>query len=831
VTIDCVIRALRFHGSDEEYLRDLPDNRWDKLLELTDEAHLTLALGIRCRDILPERIRLRIDRNLADNAVRFERAWRTYRGLAAEFDKRGVEFAVLKGMAQWPYYSDNPEHRPQYDIDVLCERQHLAAARDAAEACGYEPLAGEAARVDHLPAMVLKNGWRWRGNYYDPELPLGLDIHFRLWDADTEGFEIEGIDEFWDRRIVRQSAAGPAPALSLPDGLAYSALHFLRHLFRGDPRPFHGYEIAHFLERTADNTEFWREWRETHRPGLRRIEAIAFRFASEWFGCRVSAEAADEVSALPPRIHDWFDGFSHSPLRPPNKDDLFLQLQLIPERSKTAAVAFRRVFPLQTPKFQAAPHVRAARISAGERFSQAVVRARFIAGRAATHARSLVPVVVTGARWWWAGKGVGTGFLVFLAAATLFNIGISGFFLLYNLHLLRLGFREDLLGLLASAMSAGAIAGTIPAGFFARRFGLRATVLTAFILGPAIGVVRATTATPAILVGSALAWGFVFAAYAVCLAPIVTAMTSERSRPFAFSLLFAFGIGSGAVGGAVGGRLPALLHLPEARGFQPSLITACVFAAFSAVVALWLKIPDEGQSVATTSIARPAVSRFLVRFLAAAALWWMAIGAFNPFFNAYFATELKMSVGRIGDLYAWSQTSQVLAILLAPVVLRRLGLLSGISAMQIATAGSMALLAIRSAPAAAPLLFCAYMAFQNMSDPGLFSLLMSGAEGPAQTSTASSLNMFVMFSVQAIAAAIAGISARQFGYAPVLFVAATGAAAAGLAFRLFVRPPDKRARELQQPDPSSAPPETGQPTAAAHRFPYPEAVGGDRAAL
>ena len=130
MTVQSVIRALRFHGSDVGYLRDLPDSRWDKLLELTDTTHLTLALGVRCRDILPGRIRQRIDRNLSDNAVRLERASQTYHDLAAEFDKRGVEYAVLKGMAQWPYYSDAPEHRPQYDIDVLCAREHLAAARD-----------------------------------------------------------------------------------------------------------------------------------------------------------------------------------------------------------------------------------------------------------------------------------------------------------------------------------------------------------------------------------------------------------------------------------------------------------------------------------------------------------------------------------------------------------------------------------------------------------------------------------------------------------------------------------------------------------------------------
>jgi predicted MFS family arabinose efflux permease len=808
---------LRFHGSDVGYLHDLPDSKWDKLLESTDSIHLTLALGVRCRDILPDRIRRRIDRNLSDNAVRLRRASQTYHDLAAEFDKRGVEFAVLKGIAQWPYYSDAPEHRPQYDIDVLCTREHLAAARDAAGAIEYEPLNGEGTRVDHLPAMVFKNGFRWRGDYFDPEMPLGLDIHFRLWDEEMEGFDAKGVDEFWFRRVTRQTAAGPVPALSLPDGLAYSALHFLRHLFRGDPRLYHGYEIAHFLERSASNEEFWREWRETHPAGMRRIEAIAFRFAEEWFGCRLSDEAADEVSALPAGMKDWFERFSFSPVRAitaPNKDDLFLHLQLIPERSKKIEVAARRALPLRAPKFQAAPNVPTAEVGVAERFSRAIGRARFLSARVATHARSLLPLALTGTRWWWTGKHVGAGVLTFLVAAALFNIGTAAFFLLYNLHLLRLGFREDLMGLVASAASAGSIAGTIPAGLFARRFGLRATLLIAFVLGPAMGMVRATTTTPVLLAGSAFAWGFVFAAYAVCLPPIITAMTSERSRPFAFSLVCACGIGSAALGGIVGGRLPALLRIPEASGLQFALLTACALSAFGAVAALWLKIPEQQPVAAPASIVRAAVPPFVLRFLAAAALWWMATGAFNPFFNAYLSTELKMSVGGIGNLFAWSQATQVLAILFAPAILRRFGLITGVSAMQIATAGAMLLLALRTSPSAVPVLFCGYMAFQYMSEPGLFTLLMSGV-APGQTSMASSLNMFVTFSVQAIAAALAGISVRQFGYAPVLLVAAAGAAAGGLAFRVFLRPADRPARELQEPGRNSGPPETAQPTPAA----------------
>ena len=66
-------------------------------------------------------------------------------------------------------------------------------------------------------------------------------------------------------------------------------------------------------------------------------------------------------------------------------------------------------------------------------------------------------------RWWWSGRDIDPQFLVFLAAASLFNFGLSVFFLLYNLFLLQRGFHEDFLGAIASATGLGSITGTIPA--------------------------------------------------------------------------------------------------------------------------------------------------------------------------------------------------------------------------------------------------------------------------------------------------------------------------------------------------------------------------------
>jgi len=85
---------------------------------------------------------------------------------------------------------------------------------------------------------------------------------------------------------------------------------------------------------------------------------------------------------------------------------------------------------------------------------------------------------------------------------------------------------------------------------------------------------------------------------------------------------------------------------------------------------------------------------FLLRFLPAMAVWGLVTGAFSPFFNVYFSQHFRMPVERIGAVFSVSQFSQVLAILAAPVVYRKFGLVAGIVYMQLATALALAGLAV-----------------------------------------------------------------------------------------------------------------------------------------
>jgi hypothetical protein len=343
-----VIRSLHFQRDRREELRSVNPDQWPALLKQTDHAQLTLPLGIRCLDYLPDSIRSRIAQNLISNAARHRLLDAEYRRISEAFRTRSIDFIVLKGPSQIaPLYVPNADYRPQYDIDLYCPPDAVAAARDALSAIGFLSLPVGAKYSDHLPPMIRNLDWRWRGDYYAPDLPLTVELHFRFWDTQTEKLRAPCVEDFWQRRTSRIVGDVEIPMLSPADIVSYSALHLMRHLLRGGVRIYHAYEIAHFLHQTEHDDELWTDWIAGRAGTSAALEAVPFRLAAEWFGCKTHSIVDEQMKRLPARIARWFDLFSHSPLdlERPNKDELFLHLSLLDNPQDRRSVMVRRLAP------------------------------------------------------------------------------------------------------------------------------------------------------------------------------------------------------------------------------------------------------------------------------------------------------------------------------------------------------------------------------------------------------------------------------------------------------------------------------------------------------
>ncbi|MBV8515168.1 MAG: MFS transporter, partial [Acidobacteria bacterium] len=677
----------------------------------------------------------------------------------------------------------------------------LSGAADRAQevlaSLGYKPeLHKPQALKDQLPTMMPVTQWKPGSNLFDPEMPISFEVHFRHWDEQFMHLAVPGLDEFWGRRIHHQMDDFTFPALHPVDNLGCAALNVVRDLLQGMPSIEQVHTVARFLHSQSDDKNFWRLWRDLHDPALRRLEAVTFRLASDWFGSTASAEVQDEIDRLPAGIQAWFQNYSKAGLYPratESKAGAWLHFLLLESFGGRADVLRKVLFrvdrlpelkdsdaDLERPKSkELQPRLAAVR-------RKLLVYPAWFISRSANRLAKLPTFFVLGFRIWLSRFHLNKGFWSFFAADFFFDFGMFIFFVLYNLYLLDRGFKENVLGLVASATAIGGIVGAIPAGMLAHRVGLKKSLLACLTLVPLIFALRALVRSENLLIALAFLGGAVMTIWAVCISPAIAQLTNERSRPIGFSAVFSSGIAIGIFGGQIGGRLPGWVgslasSATAGNTKQVALLIACGLTAvgllplfrikFSAAPAVEPKIYPTG--------------RFIRRYLAVIALWTLTTDAFDPFFNVYFSQHLHMPVQEIGSLFSYAQLAQVIGIMASPVVFRKFGMVEGIAYIQIAAAIALGVLAACSRAPAAAVVYVGYMAFHWMTEPGMMLLLMNRV-APNERTGASALNFLVINIAGAIATAVAGAAFSRFGYPLVLIVTSIGALMAAFAFRAML---------------------------------------------
>jgi predicted MFS family arabinose efflux permease len=380
-----------------------------------------------------------------------------------------------------------------------------------------------------------------------------------------------------------------------------------------------------------------------------------------------------------------------------------------------------------------------------------------------------------------------SGFWTFFAAAFFFDLGFGLFFFLFNLYLTDLQFNERAVGQIVASFTLGNVAGTLPATFFARRYGLCPLLLFSFICAPLLCMLRVLIIWDPAQLALAFATGMAMCCWPICFSPAVASLCTESNRTSGFSIMFATGIGMGTFAGVLGGYVPELLHASRAHasivgGIRTVLLTACGIILIGAIPLSKLRfahrLPPAGQR---SRFFHPFLRRFLPPFV----LWNVVTGSFPVFGAIYLQQVCKIPLGRLGAVFSASQLVQFTAVLAAPLLLRRAGLGRGIAIAQIATALFLVLIGASHAAAAAVCFYLAYNAMQFMCGPGIYNLLMNRIP-EAERSTASAFQNLSGALCQAGTAAMTGSCIVSFGYRPVLL--ANAAAAVGAACLFFTLP-------------------------------------------
>jgi predicted MFS family arabinose efflux permease len=793
--LEILVSALRFQNPSTAALDSFTDAEWKSVREQWSLQRLTIFLRQARPEHMPNWVRDEIDVNLADNAQRFERIKQTYARVARETASAGAEHVVLKGFSHWPGFVEHPRLRYQTDIDLFCPNESLLLTRAALTKLDYKPEESYYdLPMDHLPPMIPKKPVQWRGNPYDPEMEVSFELHFQFWNPRRSRLYPAGLEDFWARRVVRPLDDITFSGLCDVDNIGYASLNLLRDLLSGIPDTVKIYEIARFLHTTCDDEMFWHRWRECHDPSLRRLEAVCFQLASTWFANRVAPQVEEEIERLPAIVKSWFAQRADAPLlqRPPlYRDNVWLHMGLVEAAKNKAAIFVRGLIPIPPPAD--APYVLAPALKIGgwpkTTWRKYTNYLSYATGRAIAWAQVLPPTLGRGLKLACSSSGLNGQFWTFFTAAACFEFGMMIFFFFYNLFLLDLGFHEQFLGWVTSALAIGGLAGALPAGAMARRIGLRNSLLMCFSLTAVFSATRALVSSPVALVGLAFVAGTATTIWAVVISPAIAQLTDEKNRSLGFSVIFSSAVALGIVSGFVCGHLPgwlAYLHpgIAVVEAKRASLLIGSAISALGVWPASRLRMQRPPASTGKVYPRNP----FVYRYLMAMAVWTLVLASIPPFATAYFSRHIGMTVARIGSVFSAAQVAQMIATLAAPVLFRRLGTITGIAAAQVATAIALVGLARVQGPAPAMLLYVLFNGAVWMSEPGILALLMNRVK-PEERTGVSALNFLVMGLVNAIAAASTGMALTRFGYPTVLGAAAGVAVVSAILFRFLLGNP------------------------------------------
>jgi MFS family permease len=386
---------------------------------------------------------------------------------------------------------------------------------------------------------------------------------------------------------------------------------------------------------------------------------------------------------------------------------------------------------------------------------------------------------------WLKRQALSSDFWTFFTGALFYDLGFLLYFFLFNLYLLDLHFDERAIGLISGALPLGSLAGFLPAGLLARRFGLRPLLIVCFLAAPALNALRTFAQTQTTQMVLAFVTGLVMCLWGVCFAPAIARLTTPDNRATAFSLILSASVAVSILGGPICGYVPQWLPMDAAHSKRLILLAACAIAALGVVPILRLRLPESTPDPIPAPNRRWKPSPFLLRFLPAMALWTAVLTAFTPFANVYLARQLHIPMSRIGLVFSISQGIQLGAGLMTPLLFRKFGLINGVVATQLLTAVAIGALALAHNPTLAIGLYLAFSATQWMAGPGLYNLLMDKVPD-AGRSTASALMMFLNALVGSGSTALAGLLFTSVGYPLVLAGIAAIAIAAAVLFRKVV---------------------------------------------
>lgn len=317
----------------------------------------------------------------------------------------------------------------------------------------------------------------------------------------------------------------------------------------------------------------------------------------------------------------------------------------------------------------------------------------------------------------------------FIIANFCLQIGMGVFSVMYNIYIKELGLGESVNGSVVSLNSLALVLMLVPAGLISDRLGRKrmlvfGTLVTAFMLC-ARSFVYSEHSILLLAFIAGLVWSFV----QVTAVPFLAENSTAEERMHLFSVHFSLVTVANVVGNLLGGVLADVFEwfgLSIVTSVRYSLLAGCII--FVMGLPFMLKVKQKAQPklsvngsakkvVTTENRGFKANLRMIVLYSVSNLLIGIGAGLVIPYLNLYFANRFDASNSAIGFILALGSAMTAVAMLLGPVLVKRVGKVKALVIFQFSSIPFLFLTAFTNSLLLAAIGFLMRQALMNAGNP------------------------------------------------------------------------------------------------------------------
>jgi MFS family permease len=385
--------------------------------------------------------------------------------------------------------------------------------------------------------------------------------------------------------------------------------------------------------------------------------------------------------------------------------------------------------------------------------------------------------------------------LVFLSSM-LTGAAQGAFTVSFNLYVLALGIRTDVLGKILSASPLAHAVGSIPAGFLAELVGYKNAFTLIFSLTGMGQLLQVSFADPLLIGIGAFIAGLAFTGGFVVRNPFLTANTSAEMRTEAYStssILMSIASALGALWAGFGPNLFRGVVPDLATAYRYTLYIAAFVGALSLIPTTYMssQMPKERREVSWAPYLW-GIDLFTVQNAIVALFMGLAMGIIGPFANIYFVKHLGTTREFFSTISALTLFPSIIGLSLGPVIAKRLGRVRAVTVLHLLVPVFVVMLAVTNQPWLGTVAYWGYRVLFTIAPIILVAFMIETATPKAKVAAAAWHNGSFWLG-QAIAAPIAGYLLNLADYATPAYLAAAAAIALAVCNQVFFGRLEKRA--------------------------------------